>query len=76
MKDWKNTDVGPAANSNVMGYLKRFGLRASIIRDDLDQNGQHSEALDKVMYDFPMDDYYAIRTIADQIEKLANGLPD
>ena len=45
------------------------------MRDDLDQNGQHSDAFDKVMYDFSIN-YADVRTIASEIEKLAENLPD
>lgn len=75
IKDWKDTDDPGKKESNIQKYLQRFGLRASIMRDDLDQNGQHSDAFDKVMYNFSFN-YEDVRTIADQIEKLANNLPD
>lgn len=72
-KDWKDTD--PDQYQNVQKYLQRFGLRASIVRDDLDQSGQQSDALDKVMYNFNFR-YGDVRTIAAEIEKLADNLPD
>ena len=75
IKDWKDTDQSDTAYHNVQKYLQRFGLRASIMRDDLDQSGQHSDAFDNVMYNFDYS-YKDVRTIADQIEKLANNLPD
>ena len=74
-KDWRDTDPPNVQNDTVFGYLNRFGLRAQIIRDDLDQNGQHSDAFDKVMFNFGYN-YRDVRTIADEIEKLANKLPD
>jgi hypothetical protein len=75
-KDWKDTDDLNKKMENTSNYLKRFGLRASIIRDDLDQNGQNSKTLDGVMYDFHLYNYNDVRTIEDEIERLANSLPD
>jgi hypothetical protein len=75
IKDWKDTDDPVKKEINVQKYLQRFSLRASIMRDDLDQSGQHSDDFDKVMYNFSYS-YGDVRTIADQIEKLANDLPD
>ncbi|MGA3284729.1 MAG: hypothetical protein ABSD57_09765 [Verrucomicrobiota bacterium] len=75
IKDWKDTDSPDQKYQHVQKYLQRFGLRASIMRDDLDQSGQHSDDFDKVMYDFQMT-YPEVRIIADEIEKLANKLPD
>ena len=74
-KDWKDTDPLNVQPDNVFKYQQRFGLRASIMRDDLDQNGQQSEAFDKVMYNFS-GNYADVRTIASEIEKLARNLPD
>ena len=74
-KDWKDTDSPDAQNATVFKYLNRFGLRAQIIRDDLDQSGQQSDVFDKVMYNFGYN-YKDVRTIADEIEKLAKRLPD
>jgi hypothetical protein len=74
-KDWKDTDPPNVQSDNVQKYLQRFGLRASIMRDDLDQNGQQSDAFDKVMYNFS-GNYQDVRTIASEIEKLARNLPD
>ena len=42
---------------------------------DLDQSGQQSDPLDKVMYNFSFS-YENVRTIADEMEKLANNLPE
>jgi len=74
-KDWKDTDSPDAQNETVHKYLNRFGLRAQIIRDDLDQSGQQSDTFDNVMYNFGYS-YKDVRTIADEIEKLAKNLPD
>jgi hypothetical protein len=74
-KDWKDTDSPDVQNDTVFNYIKRFGLRAQIIRDDLDQNGQQSDTFDKVMYNFGYN-YKDVRTIADEIETLAKRLPD
>ena len=67
IKDKK--DVDPAQ------YLGRFGSRVMHMRDDLDQNGKDSPALDAEMYGFggKRDD---MQKIADEIEKLANHLQD
>ncbi len=75
IKDWKDTDPVEKVYPNVQKYIQRFGLRTSIMRDDLDQNGQHADSFDKVMYDFEYK-YSDVRTIADEIEKLAQNLPD
>jgi hypothetical protein len=72
---WKDTDADDAKSENVNNYLKRFGLRAQIMRDDLDQNGQQSGAFDKAMYDF-QHNYQDVRTIAAEVEKLGKNLPD
>lgn len=72
---WKDSDSPDTVNANVWKYLKRFGLRASIIRDDLDQTGQHSDAFDRVIDDF-QSSYADVRTIAEEIERLAQKLPD
>jgi F0F1-type ATP synthase membrane subunit b/b' len=82
IKNWKDSDPQQIQYINIRNYLNRFGLRASLMRDDLDQNGQDLPDFDKLMYNF--DDavynhpnpYDAVRTIADSIEKLANNLPD
>jgi DNA repair exonuclease SbcCD ATPase subunit len=74
-KDWRDTDSPEVQNETVFKYLTRFGLRAQIIRDDLDQNGQLSEALDNVMYNFGYN-YKDVRKIAEEIEKLAKKLPE
>lgn len=74
-KNWKNTDPPEVQNQNVGKYLNRFGLRAQIMRDDLDQNGQTSERFDKVMFEFS-GSYSDVRTIASEIERLAEKLPD
>jgi len=76
IKDWKDTDEGDVRYGNIQNYLKRFGLRVTIIRDDLDQNGQQSDAFDKVMYHFSFDSYKDIQVIASEMERLANKLPD
>ena len=75
IKDWKDSDPEEKAVPNVQKYIQRFGLRASIMRDDLDQNGQHSDDFDRVMYNFEYK-YSDVRTIAAEIEKLAQNLPD
>jgi len=75
IKDWKDTDSPEKTMQNIQKYLQRFGLRASIMRDDLDQNGQHSDAFDKAMYDFQYR-YSDVRIITDEVEKLAKNLPD
>jgi len=76
-RNWKDTDPPNLRYPNIQRYLQRFGLRASIMRDDLDQNGQQSDDLDKVMNNFYREcDYQEVRTIAFQIETLANKLPD
>jgi hypothetical protein len=54
----------------------KFGTRASLMRDDLDQNGQDSKDFDAVMFNFIPGNYKQVRTIAASIEKLANNLPD
>ena len=72
---WKDTDAPGVQSENVMKYLGRFGLRAQIMRDDLDQNGQHSDSFDKVMYDFS-NNYQDVRTIAAEIERLGKKLSD
>lgn len=74
-KDWKDTDPPNVQHENVRNYWNRFGLRASIARDELDQSGQQSEAFDKVMYDFDAS-YASVRTIASEIGRLAGNLPD
>ncbi|SRR6266568_1453847 len=74
-KDWKETDSPEVQNEAVNRYLQRFGLRAQIIRDDLDQSGQQSDVFDHVMYNFGVN-YKDVRTIAEEIEKLAKKLPD
>ncbi len=75
IKNWKDTDPPDIRYPNIQKYLQRFGLRASIMRDDLDQNGQQSDEFDNVMYHFD-DNYQQVRTIASEIERLANKLPD
>lgn len=75
MAGWKDTDAGNVQSDNVQKYLNRFGLRAQIMRDDLDQNGQHSDVFDKVIYDFSAN-YHDVRTIATEIERLGKNLPD
>ena len=72
---WKNTDDENTRSQNVQNYLQRFGLRVQIIRDDLDQAGQHSEAFDKVMYNF-QSTHQEVRTIAAEVEKLGENLSD
>jgi hypothetical protein len=74
-RGWKDSDPPEVKGSNGEKYLNRFGLRASNIRDDLDQNGQQSDALDKVMFDFDRS-YDEIHTIESEIQKLAEKLPD
>jgi len=63
-------------NNRIEKYEQRFGLRTSIMRDDLDQNGQDSPDFDSAMYHFEDGSYEKVRIIADSIEKLANNLPD
>jgi hypothetical protein len=75
VKDWKDSDAADKKLENVRHYLNRLGLRASIVRDDLDQNGQNSAALDKEMYGFEWN-YQDVRVIADEIGKLANRLSE
>jgi len=67
IKDKKDLDYGQ--------YMGRFSSRVVHMRDDLDQNGQDSEALDKEMTSFrgTIED---VRIIADEIEKLADKLSD
>lgn len=72
---WKDTDDGNTQSQNVNNYLQRFGLRAQIMRDDLDQSGQHSDAFDKAMYNFQFN-YQDIRIIAAEVEKLGKNLSD
>ena len=74
-KDWKDTDSPNVQADNVQKYLQRFGLRASIMREDLDQNGQQSDALDKVMYNFSSN-YQDVRAIASEVERLAKNLSE
>jgi hypothetical protein len=74
-KDWKDDDPPAIQQQNGVNYWHRFGLRASLIRDDSDQNGQQSDAFDKVMFEFT-DSYADIRAIASEIQKLAEKLPD
>lgn len=75
IKDWKDLDDPVRKMENVRRYLQRFGARASIMRDDLDQNGQDSPSLDKEMQAFEWN-YQDIRIIANEIEILASKLPD
>ncbi len=72
---WKEGDPSALQAENVQKYLKRFGLRASILKDDLDQNGQHSDALDKAIQDFAFS-YREVGVIADELDRLASRLPD
>jgi hypothetical protein len=72
---WKDTDDDNTKSQNVQNYLQRFGLRAQIMRDDLDQSGQQSKAFDKAMYDF-QSNYQDVRTISAEVEKLGKNLPD
>jgi hypothetical protein len=77
IKDWKDTDPPDQQYHNVQKYVERFGTRASLMRDDLDQNGKDSPEFDKVMFNFYNNyNYKGVQTIADEIEKLANNLPD
>ena len=73
--NWKDTDAENVKEENVQKFVNRFGLRNQIMRDDLDQNGQQSDAFDHVMYNFSST-YGDVRTIADEIEKLGNKLPN
>ena len=75
IKDWKDTDPPQITSPNIQKYVQRFGLRASLMRDDLDQNGQDSPEFDKAMYKFN-GNYEDVKVIADSIQKLANKLPD
>jgi len=72
---WKDTDDDNIKSQNVQKYVQRFGLRAQIMRDDLDQSGQHSKAFDKAMYDF-QSNYQDVRTISAEVEKLGENLSD
>lgn len=74
-KTWQDSDPPDVQRQNVAKYLTRFGLRAALIRDDLDQNGQQSAAFDKVMFEFN-DTYADVRTIASEIQRLADKLPE
>jgi len=74
-KSWKDTDPQNVQFDNVQKYQQRFGLRAAIMRDDLDQSGQHSDTFDKAMDNFTMK-YGEVQTIATEIEKLASHLSD
>ena len=75
IKDWKDTDPPDLQYDNVQKYLRRFGMRASLMRDDLDQYGQDSTNLDRIMWNFQQT-YGEVRIIADETERLANNLPD
>ena len=77
-KGWKDADPPEIRYYNSQKYLHRFGERAEMVRDDLDQNGQQSDALDEVMKNFMSrnDNYQDIKTIAAEVERLANKLPD
>jgi hypothetical protein len=75
VKNWKDADDPGTRYHNVQNFKERFGLRISIMRGDLDQNGQHSDALDKAAYNY-YPDYKDIRIIADETERLANNLPN
>jgi hypothetical protein len=75
IKPWKDSDGEPVVSENIEKYLHCFGLRVEIIRDDLDQAGQHSDEFDKVVYNFGMN-YKDVRSIASEVEKLSNKLPD
>ena len=72
---WKDTDDEDSKSENIDKYLARFGLHARIMRDDLDQNGQQSDSFDKVMYNF-QNNYEDVRTIIQEIEKLAKKMPE
>ena len=74
-KNWKDSDPDDIKADNVNKYLNRFGLRAQIMRDDLDQNGQQSDSFDNVMYNFSHT-YEQVKLIASEIEHLAKNLPD
>jgi hypothetical protein len=74
-QDWKDTDTPGVKIENVYKYASRFGIRASLLRDDLDQNGQQSDTFDKVMYNF-RGSYEDVRTIAAEVERLAKKLPE
>jgi hypothetical protein len=73
-KDWKDTDDPGVRYHNVKKYWERFGFRPSIVRDDLDQNGQHSDDFDKAINNYDKD-YKDVRIIASELERLANNLP-
>ena len=75
IKNWKDTDDYGTHSRNVQNFQERFGLRTSVMRGDLDQNGQHSDSLDKAVYNF-IYEYKDVRIIADEIERLANNLPN
>jgi hypothetical protein len=75
IKDWKDTEPPEQQYHNVQQYVARFGLRASLMRDDLDKAGQDSKEFDSVMWNFD-GSYKEVRLIADSIQKLADNLPD
>lgn len=75
IKPWKDSDDQATQMQNVEKYLRRFGTRALLMRGDLDQNGQQSDAFDEVMFNFSMT-YKDVRVIADELGKLANNLKE
>lgn len=72
---WKDVDSENTKSDNVDKYLTRFGLRARIMRDDLEQSGQSSDVFNKAMYEFSSN-YKDVHTIQSEIERLAKNLPD
>jgi hypothetical protein len=80
LSKWKKN---PQDQNNEWQYInryeERFWQRIKLVRDDLDQNNEQSDVLDNIIHDWA---YYAKRgydqskIIADEIERLANKLPD
>ncbi|HEV7923765.1 MAG TPA: hypothetical protein VGR14_00305 [Verrucomicrobiae bacterium] len=77
IKDWKGTEQEEP--QFISKYMLRFGERAVVVRNDLDQNNEQSDLLDQTMDDWSYHGKSGVgpaKIIADEIEKLANHLPD
>lgn len=75
IQGWKDSDPPETQERNVHGvYLTRFGLRAQILRDDLDQFGFQSNELDGLIYGFT-GTYKEVRRIVAEIDRFAKQIP-
>jgi len=77
---WKRNPQDPNSEwQYVNRFDERFWPRIKLVRDDLDQNNEQSDVLDNIMHDwvfYAKKGYDQSKTMADEIERLANKLPD